>query len=90
MENGKGVYKLSVIAIILAILYIVGCGILIAMILMQKKRVVGLSNVYAGMGGSQTYWDKNKGRSLEGSLEKFSKIGGALFFVITIATWFIK
>jgi len=74
----------------LAVLYIIGCGILIAMILLQKKRASGLSSAYAGMGGSQTYWDKNKGRSLEGSLEIYSKIGGALFFIITVATWFIK
>lgn len=81
---------MSIVSIILAVLYIVGCGILITMILMQKKRASGLAAGIAGMGGSQTYWDKNKGRSLEGSLEKFSKIGGALFFIITVATWFIK
>ena len=81
---------MNIVSIILAVLYIIGCGILIAMILLQKKRASGLSSAYAGMGGSQTYWDKNKGRSLEGSLEKYSKIGGALFFIITVATWFIK
>jgi len=88
--NPKEVQALNALTIIVAILYIAGCGILIAMILLQKKRASGLSAGIAGMGGSQTYWDKNKGRSLEGSLEKFSKIGGALFFVITVATWFIK
>jgi len=81
---------MSIVSLILAILYTIGCGILITIILMQTKRATGLSNVYSGMGGSQTYWDKNKGRSLEGSLEKYSKIGGALFFIITVATWFIK
>ena len=81
---------MSVAVIILAVLYTLGCGILITIILMQKKRSAGLSSVYSGMGGSQTYWDKNKGRSLEGSLEKYSKIGGALFFAITVATWFVK
>ena len=81
---------MSVPAVILAILYIAGCGVLVAIILMQKKRTAGLSGAVSGMGGSQTYWDKNKGRSLEGSLEKYSKIGGALFFIITIATWYIK
>ena len=81
---------MSVISIILAILYIIGCGVLVAMILMQKKRQAGFSTVISGMGGSENYWDKNRGRSLEGTLEKYSKIGGALFFVITIVTWFIR
>ena len=81
---------MGISSIIVAVLYMIGCIVLITMILMQNKRTAGLSNVYTGMGGSQTYWDKNKGRSLEGSLEKYSKIGGALFFIVTIATWFIK
>ena len=83
---------MSAVSVVLAILYILGCGILITIILLQKKRSAGLTGAMAGMGGgsSQTYWDKNKGRSVEGSLEKFTKIGGALFFIITAATWFIR
>jgi len=57
------------------------------MILMQKKRA-GLSGSFSGMGASSpapTYWDKNKGRSLEGSLEKYTKIGGAVFMVVALA-----
>jgi preprotein translocase subunit SecG len=42
------------------------------------------------MAQSQTYWDKNKGRSLEGTLEKYTKIGIAIFFIVTAVTWFIK
>ena len=89
-KNKIEVYKLNALAIVLAVLYIIGCGVLITMILMQKKRQAGFSSTLSGMGGSQTYWDKNKGRSLEGSLEKYSKIGGALFFIITVVTWFIR
>jgi preprotein translocase subunit SecG len=71
--------------ILISILYAIGCLALITMILMQKKRSSGLGGM-AGMGGGtgQSYWDKNKGRSLEGSLEKYSKIGGALFFIFSL------
>lgn len=80
---------MSVLSIILSIAIIVVCVGLIASILMQSKRTSGLGSV-AGMGGSQTYWDKNKGRSLEGSLEKYSKIGGALLFVLSVISCIIK
>ena len=70
--------------IIFGIVYMIGCLALVGAILMQKKRSAGLGSI-AGMGNtSETYWDKNKGRSLEGSLEKWTKIGGGLLFVFSI------
>jgi len=80
---------MDIIVIIVSILYILGCGALVAIILMQKKRSAGMGGL-SGMGQSQTYWDKNKGRSLEGALEKYTKIGIAAFFLITAVTWFVK
>lgn len=80
---------MNALVIIVSILYTLGCVALVTIILMQKKRSAGLGGL-SGMGQSQTYWDKNKGRSLEGALEKYTKIGIAAFFVITAITWFIK
>lgn len=80
---------MNALVIIISILYILGCAALVTIILMQKKRTAGLGGL-AGMGQSQTYWDKNKSRSLEGALEKYTKIGIAVFFVFTAITWFIK
>ena len=70
--------------ILLGALYILGCIGLMTIILMQKKRSGGIGSV-AGMGNADTYWDKNKGRSLDGTLEKWTKIGGALLLVSSIA-----
>lgn len=81
---------MSPLVIIVAILYILGCVAVVGVILMQKKRSAGLSGSISGMGQSQTYWDKNKGRTLEGTLEKYTKIGGIVFILITIVTYFIK
>ena len=78
---------MGIATILLAILYIIGCGLLVAIILMQKKRTAGFSSAFTGMGGSS---HSNMGKSIDGSLEKFSKIGGALFFIVTIASWFIR
>lgn len=70
--------------IILAIVYIAACVGLMTIILLQKKRSGGIGSV-AGMGNADTYWDKNKGRTLEGTLEKWTKIGGFAIAILTIA-----
>ncbi|MPN40747.1 hypothetical protein SDC9_188286 [bioreactor metagenome] len=48
---------------------------------MQSKRSAGLGAISGG-GSSDTYWSKNKGHSVEGALEKYTKIGGALFMIL--------
>jgi len=54
------------------------------MILLQKKDA-RLGGGMAGMSGdSGSYWSKNKGRSLEGTLEKYSKIAGAVFLALSV------
>ena len=69
--------------VLLSIVYIAGCAGLIAIILLQKKRSGGIGSV-AGMGNVDTYWDKNKGRTLEGTLEKWTKVGGCFLFVASV------
>ena len=48
---------------------------------MQSKRSAGLGAIGGGASGD-TYWSKNKGHSVEGTLERYTKIGGALFLII--------
>ena len=50
-------------------------------ILMQEGKSQGLGAI-SGM--ADTYWGKNKGRSIEGGLEKFTKIAAVLFFVVAL------
>jgi len=75
---------MSPVYIILSIFSILLCIGLIIMILLQKKDA-RLGAGMAGMAADQsTYWGKNKGRSLEGTLERYSKIGGAVFMALSI------
>jgi len=74
----------SVLFIVLCVFYLLGCVALMSIILLQKKRAGGMGSV-AGMGQADTYWDRNKGRSMEGTLEKWTKIGGVLFFIFSFA-----
>lgn len=78
---------MKVLVVIFSIIYILGCGVLVTLILLQKKRSRGPGV----LGQAQTtYADKNKGRTMEGTLEKYTKIGIALFLALTVVTWFIK
>ena len=50
--------------IALKVAYAVICVALIALILLQQSKVSGLSGTISGAG--ETYWGKNKARSMEG------------------------
>ncbi|MBQ9866492.1 MAG: preprotein translocase subunit SecG [Lachnospiraceae bacterium] len=51
----------------LTILFIIVCVVLCVVVLMQKGRDSGISGLTGGS-SSDTYWDKNKGRSREGMI----------------------
>lgn len=73
---------MSVIQIILSIIYVI-LGIAISVvILMQEGKSNGLGSAIGGMADS--YWSKNRGRSMEGTLEHFTRYGAIVFMVITI------
>ena len=63
-----------VLAVVLMIVGVILCII----ILLQSKRSAGLGAVSAAS-SADTYWSRNKGNSMEGALERYTKIGGALF-----------
>ncbi|MCL2565485.1 MAG: preprotein translocase subunit SecG [Defluviitaleaceae bacterium] len=81
---------MSPLYIALCVFSILLCIALIIMILLQKKD----ARLGAGMAGmssdNSTYWGKNKGRSLEGTLERYSKIGGAVFMALSIMICLIR
>ena len=67
--------------IALNVLFIIECIALSVIILMQEGKSQGLGSL-SGM--SETYWGKNKGRSMEGTLVKVTRILGVLFFVLAL------
>lgn len=68
--------------IILTIVFVLICIALTVIVLLQEGKSQGLGAI-GGMADS--YWGKNKGRSMEGALEKFTKYGAMAFMLITIA-----
>ena len=70
---------MAVLKMILTIAFIIVSIALTVIILMQQGKNAGLG---ALAGGSETYWGKNKGRSMEGMLDKITKILIAAFIII--------
>lgn len=72
--------------IALTVIIVLVSFLLIALILMQSKNASGITGAIGGMGAgaAPTYWDKNKGNSIEGKLEKYTKICAFVYFVLII------
>ena len=56
--------------------------ILIAIVLMQQSREAGLSGVIAG--GADTFFGKNKSKTVDAKLSRITKILSVFFFVATL------
>ena len=67
--------------IVLMGIFILVCIFLTIVVLMQEGRSQGLGAI---AGAAETYWGKNKGRSMEGKLVTITKVLAVLFVVIAI------
>ena len=72
---------MTLLRVLTAIYMLVSLGLTVV-ILLQEGKQAGLGGTISG--AAETYWGKNKGRSMEGKLEKATKIMVVLFFVLSI------
>ena len=72
---------MNVVKIILGIIFLIDCIALTIGVLMQEGKQQGLGAI---AGAAETYWGKNKGRSMEGGLVKATTVMGILFFVLAV------
>ena len=72
---------MAALRIILTIILILVSIIFTVIVLMQEGKSAGLGAI---SGAAETYWGKNKGRSMEGALGKFTKILGVVFMLLAI------
>ena len=70
---------MAVLKIILTVVFIIISIALTVIILMQEGKSAGLGAI---AGAADTYWGKNKGRSMEGRLVTGTKILVVLFILI--------
>ena len=72
---------MAVLRIIVTIIFILICIALTILVLMQEGKASGLGAI-SGM--AETYWGKNKGRSMEGTLVKVTRVVAVLFIVLAV------
>lgn len=67
------------IAVIVIFIFI--CIALTALVLLQEGKSAGLGAI---SGAAESYWGKNKGRSMEGKLVKITKYLAITFMVLAV------
>ena len=74
---------MGVLKVILVIIYVIVCLSLIVLALIQNSDDEGASSTIVG-GSSSSFYEKNKGRTKEGKLKKWTIILGIAFLVLNI------
>ncbi len=72
---------MAVLRIFLMCILILVSIVFTVIVLMQEGKSAGLGAI---SGAAETYWSKNKGRSMEGALVKFTKVLGIVFMLLAI------
>ena len=72
---------MDILRIVLTVIFVIDCIALTVVVLMQEGKQKGLGAI-SGM--ADTYWGRNKGRSMEGKLVLFTKILAVLFMVLDV------
>ncbi|HOV28264.1 MAG TPA: preprotein translocase subunit SecG [Pseudobacteroides sp.] len=74
---------MSVVDIIVNVFHILLALVLIVVVLLQSGKQAGLSGSIAG--GAETFFGKNKGRTIDALLSKWTAVAAILFLVTSIA-----
>ena len=67
---------------ILLLLYIIVCVALTVVVILQEGKQAGLTGAISG--AAESYWGKNKGRSMEGGLVVATRVLAVLFVLISL------
>lgn len=72
---------MAALRIVLTVILILVSIVFTTIVLMQEGKSAGLGAI---SGAAETYWGKNKGRSMEGALVKMTKVLGVVFMLLAI------
>lgn len=72
---------MAIVRIAIQVVFIIICIALTVLVLMQEGKSAGLGAI---SGAAETYWGKNKGRSMEGKLVKITKYLAIGFMLLSI------
>ena len=74
-------------AIVIQSLLFIICIVLACIVLLQEGKNAGLSGDISG--AAETYFGKNKARTMEGKLERITKILATCFIILTLVLYFM-
>lgn len=72
---------MAILRTILTIVFVLVCVVSVILVLLQEGKSAGLGAI---AGAAESYWGKNKGRSMEGTLEKFTKFAAAAVLLLAL------
>jgi len=72
---------MEALRMVINIIFIIVCIALTVLVLMQEGKHAGLGSI---SGAAESYWGKNKGRSMEGMLVKITKWLAVLFMALAV------
>ena len=72
---------MEALRVVINIIFILVCVALTVLVLMQEGKSPGLGSI---SGAAETYWGRNKGRSMEGMLVKITKILAVFFMLLAV------
>ena len=72
---------MEALRVVINIIFILVCVALTVLVLMQEGKSAGLGSI---SGAAETYWGRNKGRSMEGKLVKITKILAVFFMLLAV------
>ena len=78
---------MSALEIIISIIHVLISSSLVIIVLLQSGKSAGLSGSIAG--GAETFFGKNKGRTLDALLSKYTSIAAIAFLVTSIALFLV-
>lgn len=78
-----GGINMGILKVVLIIIYVIVCLVLIGIALMQSGEDEGASGTIVGS-SSNSFFEKNKGRTKEGKLKKWTIILGIAFIILTV------
>lgn len=75
---------MEVVKNILMVIYIINCLALVILVMKQSKEDAGASGAIVG-NSSNSFYEKNKGRTKEGMMKRSTIILGVAFIILTVA-----
>ena len=72
---------MGALRVVLTVVFIIVCVSLVVLVLMQEGKAAGLGAI---SGAAESYWGKNKARSMEGLLVRITKILAFSFIALAL------